>query len=108
MNSGPVYYTGYEDDDEPSDVESQSSESSSDEIEKDFDSFLKHKASKSKSKEIKLADDFEAEMNKQLDTIINEQQDKYLNSKSIEAPAAQMEIEPKKRRDRLRRGRRHR
>lgn len=26
MNSGPVYYTGYEDDDEPSDVESQSSE----------------------------------------------------------------------------------
>lgn len=82
MNSNKfVDYLSYEVDDEPSDVDSDEI-SSSDEIEKDYESYLNAKRTKSKTKEAKLADEFEDEMNQQLDTLVSKQQEKYLTNET--------------------------
>lgn len=85
MSFGPIYYTGYEEeDDEFSDIDE--SQSSADEVEKDVIKFFKSKkveynASLNKSE---LADDFEAEMNQKLNEMVEVQKKKYFHERTDE------------------------
>ncbi len=64
------YYDGY-DQDEDDDSNNSESESSGDEVEKDVLTFFKSKNIKTSLSKSELADEFEAEMSQQLDSLIS-------------------------------------
>ncbi len=70
------YYDGY-DQDEDDDSNNSESESSGDEVEKDVLTFFKSKNIKTSLSKSELADEFEAEMSQQLDSLIDKEKNKY-------------------------------
>ncbi len=80
------YYSGYEQEDDE-DSEKSNSDSSGDEVEKDVLSFFKSKNFKTSLNKSELADEFEAEMNQQLDSLIDIEKNKYFPESTEIIPA---------------------